>query len=454
MMIKYLEIDSTYRDRNQFPNPGQFNILNSQKGLNLTLSESLDPISLSAPIVTYVPGDIRTAIGDIIDGNTNFSNTIMASFFRPNYPMNKKSNYYRGISFEFRGASFILGPVVINSWDYMCSTSDYDTFRISFAGYIDPNVYPLVTYIEFLSSTNFSLGLVFIPNGTQDNQVYKGFYVYNENKNQHATILSYDGFYSLASIAPQPSWDISDTISIRQELPQTYGSFQSDSDGVYVFLSTSSDSREGFYNETILRITEPGSALQNKTYNIVWYSGAPNYTAKLNQSVGNLIQSGDTYEILNFTRDSFVPLIYSGTRTSQEVCYEIQNIALILPNITVEEGGIMQSYPYFYVEFQNISTSNNGNINTIYSNNPNSTRKLFRVPVSDISPSSISGFVKLDKTYMSQVIKLSPCSSFKLGVYLPDGRPLIFSIADTKSPLPPDPYLQLSILFSLKQVSF
>ena len=118
----------------------------------------------------------------------------------------------------------------------------------------------------------------------------------------------------------------------------------------------------------------------------------------------------------------------------------------------VEQGGLMQSYPYFYVEFQNISTSNSGNVNIIYSNNPNSTQKLFRVPVTDISPTTLNAFIKLDKTYMSQSIKLSPSSSFKFGVYLPDGRPLILSIPDTKSPLPPNPYLQISVLFSLRRI--
>ena len=57
-MFKYLEIDSTYRNRNQFPNPSQFDIINGQNGNNFNLETSLDPISLAMPFISYVPDDI------------------------------------------------------------------------------------------------------------------------------------------------------------------------------------------------------------------------------------------------------------------------------------------------------------------------------------------------------------------------------------------------------------
>ena len=454
-MLKYLEIDSTYRNRNEFPNPGQFNIINSRKGISSTLSRSLDPISLAAPLVSYVPADTNVA-GELEYSNTNLSNSITVQFY--NFlGVSRTSNYYRGLQCKLRGyidlfSTVTIGPVIITSWDYLNTIDDIDTFRVSFSQILNDSLYP-ITYQFFITpSTNFSLGLLFIPNGTQDNQIYRGYYAYNETQNQYSRIISYDGFYSLASIEPVPNWNNYDTISIRQELPLTYGNFQSNSSSVYVFLSDTSDSRPGFYVGKILRITQAGSPYQNKTYNINWYSGAPNYIAKINYYIGENINAGDAYEILDFSRDNFVPLVYNGTQVKQEICYEIQNIALILPNIGVEQGGVMQSYPYFYVEFDNISTSDSGNVNIIYSNNPNSTRKLLRVPVTDINPSSLCAFLKLDKTYMSQSVKLSPSSSFKFGVYLPDGRPLILSIPDTKSPLPPNPYLQISVLFSLRRI--
>lgn len=454
-MLKYLEIDSTYRNRNQFPNPCQFNVINSQKGISSTLSRSMDPISLAMPIVSYVPNNISLP-GEMEYSNTNLSNNITVQF-NNSLDVNRTSNYYRGLQCKLVGqldssTTVTIGPVIINSWDYLNTINSIDTFRVSFNQTLDTNYYPITYEFFITSSTNFDLGLLFIPNGTQDNQTYKGYYAYNETQNQYSPILSYVGFYSLASIEPVPGWNNSDTISIREELPLTYGNFSSNSSSTYVYLSSASDARAGFYSGKILRITQTGSPFQNKTYNINWYSGAPGYVAKINYYVGEAIHEGDTYEILDFTRDNFVPLLYTGRRTEQEICYEIQNIALILPNIGVEQGGVMQSYPYFYVEFNNISTSNSGNVNIIYSNNPNSTRKLLRVPVTDINPSSLCAFLKLDKTYMSQNIKLSPSSSFKFGVYLPDGRPLILSIPDTKSPLPPNPYLQISILFSLKRI--
>ena len=88
----------------------------------------------------------------------------------------------------------------------------------------------------------------------------------------------------------------------------------------------------------------------------------------------------------------------------------------------------------------------------LYSNNPNAVKKLFRVPVTNISPARLNAYVKTDKSYMVETIKINPYNSFKFGIYLPDGRPLVFSIPDTKSPEPPNPALQVSALFSMRRL--
>lgn len=457
-MMKYMEIDSTYRNRNQFPNPGQFNIINSSTGNSTALSDALDPVSLGCPIVTYVPKDIYDSMSDgyVEFSNTNVSDSITVSFSKTS-KIKRETNYYRGMQFRLsttlvhREDEFALGPAIIVGWDYLNTVDGNDVFKVSYYPALAVELYYLYNIFIICTTINFNYGNIFIPLSPSDNQFYKGYYIYNETRNEYEPILNFQAEYALASINPPSSWSLSDTISIREELPQMYGNFGSGSSNTFVILDSSSNPKPGFYEGTILRFTQPGSILQNSTYNIIKYSGYPDFIAEINKSIPVPPSSGDTYEILSFTRDNFVPLEYNGTQIQQEICYEIQNIALILPNVGVEQGGVMQSYPYFYVEFQNISTSNSGNLNIIYSNNPNSTQKLFRVPVTDISPVTLNAFVKLDKTYMSQNIKISPYSSFKFGVYLPDGRPLILSIPDYKSPLPPNPYLQISVLFSLKK---
>ena len=48
-MIRYIEIDSTYRERNRFPNPAQFDVNMSGSGTKANSLESLDPVSNQVP---------------------------------------------------------------------------------------------------------------------------------------------------------------------------------------------------------------------------------------------------------------------------------------------------------------------------------------------------------------------------------------------------------------------
>ena len=346
-----------------------------------------------------------------------------------------------------------VGPIFIKEWLYINSVGLTDCFRITFTPALTHVIVGEDTAVVYFNlSTDFDLGHVFIPNGSLNSEEYVGYYVYNETQNEYGTIISYDGDYALASINPKPSWLLTDTISIRQELPFSYGNFQTGSTTSYVVLSSSSNPDSGYYKGYFLRITQSGT-LYDTVCNIMRYTGSPDYIAYLNCVLPIAPAEGYTYEILSYYKDNFSPLYYSGTQIQQEVCYEIQCIHLILPNVNVETGGIIQSYPYFLMEFQNFSTSNSGMIVSMYSNNPKTKRKMFKIPVTDASPPSINSFVKLDKCYMSQTIKLNPSENIKFGVYLPDGRPLIFSTEDTVSPLPPNPSLQVSALFSLKRIS-
>ena len=51
---RYLEIDSTYRNREEFPDPSSFNVLISQSGTR-DRYQALDPVSDAAPLEVWVP---------------------------------------------------------------------------------------------------------------------------------------------------------------------------------------------------------------------------------------------------------------------------------------------------------------------------------------------------------------------------------------------------------------
>ena len=201
-MVKYLEVNSTYRDRTKFPNAGQFEVIISQTGTQNEPLKALDPISLATPLVTYVSDDIDAITSTSVQASeTNSSNSFIVCF-PVAQAANQTSNYYRGIQVQLFDGAVDLGRITIQTWDYLNTVAGEDCFRITFTPAVAQALIPTIDSFTLVSSTDFSLGLVFVPNGVISSQVYKDWFVYNETLNASTPILSYDGNNSLASIAP------------------------------------------------------------------------------------------------------------------------------------------------------------------------------------------------------------------------------------------------------------
>ena len=170
-----------------------------------------------------------------------------------------------------------------------------------------------------------------------------------------------------------------------------------------------------------------------------------------NSITGNFIQ------LLTFDRDNEQPLNYTGSTVSQNqmVCYEIELISLILPNLPLDNtiGGLIAFYPYLYVELSNRTAPSAGTKGVLYSNNPNANRALFRVAVDDTPTPVISKFIKVDGDGAVQTVKFKPNDNLYLRVYLQNGTLFKTQQNDTSPPSPPDPFVQISAEFSIKRLS-
>ena len=168
------------------------------------------------------------------------------------------------------------------------------------------------------------------------------------------------------------------------------------------------------------------------------------------------VAATDVVEILQFSYDNATPFNYTGSLVSQsqEVCYEIELVNLVLPNRTLNAqfGSRISFYPYVYVELQNVSGASAGTKGVIYSNNPNSTRKLFRAAIDDISDPLISPFIKIDSDGMTNTVKFKPNDNLKFSVMLPNGD--LFETEDEEvfGPTVPNALIQISALFSIKRL--
>lgn len=461
-MLKYIEIDSTYRDRNKFPNPSNFEILISQTGTRDNVLTSVDPITYAAPRITYIPSIINNityapTLNPALSLAYAQTSASIICIFPSSLNASKVSDYYRGCQLRMQ---FVISGVssadtfIITAWDYLTSNlvsaQPCDLFRVNIDKSL-PTLQANCTSVTIFCTTEYDNGLVFIPTGETASQTYKNWYVYNETRQLYNKIITYDGTYALASINYQPSWVLTDTISIRKELPIITGTVQAGTTASSIKLDPlTSDNRSLAYTGMFLRFISGTN--KDSITGIYTYSGSPDYTAVLLKALPNIPAPGDIYEILSFSKDNYTPFSYSGSIINQESCYDVQLLNLIVPNVSLESGGTIASYPYFYIEFYNQSTTGGTTLNTSYSNNPNATKKIFRVPVSDFSTSVDDAFLTLDKSNSLQTIRINPFGNFKFGVYLPDGSPIVTSKIDTTSPYPPNTFLQFSAIFALRRI--
>jgi hypothetical protein len=468
--IRYLEIDSSYRNREMYPEPADFIVPISQYGTKNIL-DSTDPVSLEAPLRIWCPADYGPVVFPDTEGKVAVNDTNSLSQFIVYYDKNKKkikdTDYYNGTTIEV-GTS--TNSTVITGWDFLTSSTTNDYFIVTLNEKLTGvGVLTIRTNDDLIFKFNQGTKIpdqpiIFIPNGVEADNYYTDYIIYNQTQKEWRRIVSYNGKTKLAgldiSTGSIANWNISHTLVLRKDYPKEIGTLSSINNAINVTFPNTSSKIPGKYDGSFIRFT---SILNNnKIFKITSYTGEPNYKATLKYISGsedgtnvlNTLDIGKTYEILQYTRDNETPFVYTGSTVSQQEmsCYEIELMHLILPNQILVNGGRSVLYPYFYVELQNVSATGSGLTNIIYSNNPNSTKKLFRCPVDDMRNHLISPFIKIDSERTRQTVKFKPNDSLHFAVYLPNGKLFKTMGKETYSPEYPNPFLQISACFSIKRL--
>lgn len=477
---RYFEIDSTYRNRKQYPNPSNFTVLIAQSGTRDAI-HAYDPVSLAAPQKRWVPNELILSLGTVdtpVNAPLNTSGEFVICIPIANNAA-RDPGYYVGAPIQI--VTPVGETVQITSWNYLSSNATDDCFTVN----VTPKFSQIPTgNVSFLpNTTDLAIGSVFIPDGFVADHYYVGCILYNETQTDWRPIISYDGTTKLVGLNLSPQfggpvnldpliWSLEDTFTIRKAPPRFTGVFPNPAPLVFppslnqqtsFYISANTHVNvgdfirftSGAHVDTNCRVTKyiaVGTVVIDHTVDPPTLNTLPLVTTDC--ILNSVPANGDMFEVLQFTRDNAVPFCYSGSLVSQQemVCYEIELINLVLPNKTLTSGGRTAFYPYVYVELQNVSGASAGTKCVIYSNNPNSTRMLFRAAIDDIPNPVVSPFVKIDGDGMVQTVKFKPNDNFKFGVYLPNGEPLQTVEFDNLSPDSPDPLLQVSAMFSLKRL--
>lgn len=490
MNTRYLEIDSTYRDRSKFPNPGEFEIQISQSGRKGRY-DALDPVSLATPTKVWKSNNfnsrgVSNGITLVLLDPTTASNNRVGYTDDPAVLvmridelvvgfslLHQESDYYVGAILTSTSGGLGVGvrqPRRIIRYDYLGKDSDgHDKgiFTLSLG------VGDLVKYGDTYSVydatdfTDLNNPIIFVPYGYIQQNAYNNSFLYNEDLNQSrpvkyyyntTNLLTVDTTQSVAATTisgPVTGWTMTQNYSIRTELPSESGSLAVNAPSSLVIkLPLGSSTVNGYYDKQYIRMTN--STNNNEIRMIVKYVGDTTREATILSAFPTLPLAGDFFEILNFSYDNASPFVYSGSIVSQqeETCYAIELVQLVLPNRILDSGrgGRIAFYPYVYVELVNVSGSSAGMKHIIYSNNPNSANMLFRATIDDVQNPLVTTFVKINGDNMTQTVKFKINDSLRFSVRLANGEVYKTLINDTLSPYAPNFDYQISALFSLKRL--
>jgi len=546
---RFIEISSANRNRNQYPQPAEFEVpfapprsLNtnqqikgyyySQTGytgpngpIGTIYTQTMDVADpVTNGIVEYLwPANGSTGITSrVIDTSyiaTGPSSSIYNVYINVNGPTGLTSpyknviDYYVGYQLQAPGTT---NAAIIQSYTPSSGLITLQTPLITTP--VWPNPVSIVDPSQ-LDNTHGATGppwTLTLPGVdacgkkimTYD-QAYNGYYVIDETLSQYrnstvySTIVSYDYTTRKATLDQKiPGWTVNNQYSIRKSLPTQFlrvGStvgpnplllptpyinqpnYQLNTSGC-IFLGSAANTSDNYYNGQYIYVYPPLVA-NNQTTPLTNIEGSCFY---INAYIGNGINAcfvnpvnppnvirptqyypsyqsestsypigGDYINIVSFSNDNYNPLMYNGSVVSQNetVAYEISLVNLTLPNITLVTGARIAFYPYVYVEFTNVTAGSSSSKNVIYSNNPNSNRALFLVPITDINDPLRSPFIKLDAGSMTQTVKFKPNDCLHFSVFLPDGRLYQTITSDYYSPSGPNPFCQIDALFGIKRLT-
>ena len=496
--------------------PASFDIPISQSGTNSqynALDPVTDayPIMSFIPNEETVTGTIYTD-GNTTGLNTSSTTKFLISIAvatvtaSPNY---KLLNYFAG-AVIYSGTIFASR---ITEWIYISDVGGPPPTLSIFSVMVDTAV-PATAINTAATAINISLMTkllaaitvddplppqqVFIPCAASIPNLYNGYYLLNQTAARVPKYTTISGFdkdtHMVVASANLDGWILGDVLVLRKTLPllisgNYYGAMSAanpivisgynishiqDAANVDIIASPAYINSFVRYYTTlsytsavtrivgvVLTITTVAGGVQSNVVDSTGTAYTYYSTNKLYRAVAYtsyiatvaVIPNTSLFEILPYSRDNFSPFVYNGSLASQNqaVSYEVCLNSLTVPNAVLKTGGRIALYPYVYVEIENRGSASS-NINTIYSNNPNTYKAIFKVPITDLNHPTTTPFVKLTGNGVVQTIPFKVNCDMSVAVKLPDGSLFATEDNDTSNGQAPNPMLQLSLLFEVNRI--
>jgi hypothetical protein len=450
MVSIFLELDSTFRDRNLWPHPGEFQVSFSQSGRSIN-QDMLDPVCVAVPEkvwtgkffnVNNLGNDfVQAQILDEGIGNSSTANEIMVSSVNGEI-FQKKYNYYNHA--VIRSAVPDVPFVRIIRSTYM----GRNRMKLALRPALTFNVLDVLEIVDPTDLTDPNNSFFFVPDGSNNEQDYLNHLLYNESLNLSLPIKSYDSQTGLVAVKGNTTgWLPTHNFGLRKQNPNYVLIAGANSTPTQISLPVvPGDFSNWFIRVPKIIYNNTTLPPQGETRRIVKYDApnaiiSPPFSATPATLAIELMQQG--YDNVN----SFT---WRGTVTQEVPTYRINLKRLILPNLpmSISRGGAPSIANYFYVELSNVGTQT---LYNICSNNPFACKAVFRVTVKEFVRLEDLEFITLEGD-TEQTIRLRIDSSIHFKVFSSTGELFKTVINDNFTPLAPKYNIQVNALFELQQV--
>lgn len=440
--MQYIELNSAHRNRTNDSNPFSFTVSPSQSGTR-DKSNAFDPVSDGAPVITWCSSNFRadnntaSVTGTIVSASSDATKFIVR--FTATQPQ-QENNYYRGAVLNNTTISELRRITDTKYLGIVSGGSEDIEFTVDRAYSDSYSVGDSVTITD--PTTLGSAPFVFVPNSSTLNEFYSGYYIYNQTRGNGDIITRFDGETGMVTTSTvQATWAAGDCFNIRKELPIFVGSASTvSSSSSFTIAGTQNLDYIGYYIR-LSPTTPNATAPFNEIRRISAYVSTTN-TFTVSPPFSSLPASPINVEILRFSQDNYSPFNCNKTLFSQDLCYDMSLVDLIIPLQLLSNtgAGTIDQYTHILVELTGL-----GSKSVIHSNNPASSRAIFRAPIVDIRSKD---FVRI-KSEMVQRVKFKFHSTFTLTLKAPNGDVLEFTTPDTSSPFPPNEH-QISAIFQVE----
>jgi hypothetical protein len=346
---KYIEIDSTFRNRNKWSHPSQFEINVSQSG-SKNKNEALDPVSNSSNIKRWISNTFNTTGPSSIVAGTVSSistpglgaagdnNIIIELVANAGNTYQQISNYYKN-SIAYDTTMPTSGGVRISKYTYMgVDNTGLDRVQIELHDIQNHSIQSgdVIEIRDSTDITNPSSPFFFIPYGRTGYNSYCHHILYNETLSistiipQYRKIKKYDTSTSLLSVDTTgvvtnksgvvTGWLPTHTYSIRKEAP-IIGQLNNNivSTNTCSFPLTFHNFQDAYKNSFIHMLTGLSSGdirriNKYETYSDIALSGTnttiilsqlasniPNYYNNLYVHITSGLSSGDIRRVISYT---------------------------------------------------------------------------------------------------------------------------------------------------------